>query len=96
MNNLGQLLASYLPMALPEAAAKVRISDMTQDSREVRAGSLFVALRGATHHGLGFLPQACEQVRQRSCGNLQMESRRRACLLISPACRCRILPHAPD
>jgi UDP-N-acetylmuramoyl-L-alanyl-D-glutamate--2,6-diaminopimelate ligase len=61
MNNLGQLLASYLPMALHEAAAKVRISDMTQDSREVRAGSLFVALRGATHHGLGFLPQACEQ-----------------------------------
>jgi len=61
MNNLGQLLAPFLPHALPPAAAKVQIADMTQDSREVRAGSLFVALRGATHHGLEFVPQACGQ-----------------------------------
>jgi UDP-N-acetylmuramoyl-L-alanyl-D-glutamate--2,6-diaminopimelate ligase len=61
MNNLGQLLDRCVPLALPPAAAKVQITDMTQDSREVRAGSLFVALRGATHHGVEFVPQALEQ-----------------------------------
>jgi UDP-N-acetylmuramoyl-L-alanyl-D-glutamate--2,6-diaminopimelate ligase len=61
MINLGQLLEPYLPLALPAHAGNLPITDLTQDSREVRAGSLFVALRGATHHGLEFAQQACEQ-----------------------------------
>jgi UDP-N-acetylmuramoyl-L-alanyl-D-glutamate--2,6-diaminopimelate ligase len=61
MINLAQLLAPYLPLALPADAADLQVADLTQDSREVRAGSLFVALQGATHHGLEFARQACEQ-----------------------------------
>ncbi|MFI4891181.1 MAG: UDP-N-acetylmuramoyl-L-alanyl-D-glutamate--2,6-diaminopimelate ligase [Steroidobacterales bacterium] len=55
---LGQLLE---PFALAPGAAALRITDLTQDSREVRAGSAFVALRGLTRHGLEFAPQACAQ-----------------------------------
>ena len=61
MSNLAELLAPCMPLALPRGAANVGITDMTQDSREVRAGSLFVALKGAMHHGLEFARQACEQ-----------------------------------
>jgi UDP-N-acetylmuramoyl-L-alanyl-D-glutamate--2,6-diaminopimelate ligase len=61
MNGLGVLLAPFLPHALPPDAAGIHVTDMTQDSREVRAGSLFVALQGASHHGLQFFPQVCEQ-----------------------------------
>jgi UDP-N-acetylmuramoyl-L-alanyl-D-glutamate--2,6-diaminopimelate ligase len=42
--------------ALP--ANDARIEDLTLDSREVRAGSLFLALQGRTTHGLKFASQA--------------------------------------
>jgi len=61
MSNLAGLLAPHMPLALPPGAALLQVTDMTQDSREVRAGSLFVALHGAAHHGLEFARQACEQ-----------------------------------
>jgi UDP-N-acetylmuramoyl-L-alanyl-D-glutamate--2,6-diaminopimelate ligase len=42
--------------AVPERDAQ--IVDLALDSREVRAGSLFLALRGARSHGLDFLGEA--------------------------------------
>ncbi len=38
-----------------------RVQDMTIDSRDVRQGSLFVALRGSRTHGHQFVPQAWNQ-----------------------------------
>ena len=42
--------------ALP--ANEARVSDVTLDSREVRAGSLFIALAGGREHGLKFAAEA--------------------------------------
>ncbi len=39
-------------------ANESRVEDLTLDSREARAGSLFLALRGRTTHGLKFAAQA--------------------------------------
>jgi UDP-N-acetylmuramoyl-L-alanyl-D-glutamate--2,6-diaminopimelate ligase len=39
-------------------ANEARVEDLTLDSREARAGSLFLALRGRTTHGLKFAAQA--------------------------------------
>ncbi|MCC6875961.1 MAG: UDP-N-acetylmuramoyl-tripeptide--D-alanyl-D-alanine ligase [Sandaracinaceae bacterium] len=44
--------------ALEQVAAPVPVRGVTTDSRRVREGSLFVALRGAQHDGHDFLPQA--------------------------------------
>jgi UDP-N-acetylmuramoyl-L-alanyl-D-glutamate--2,6-diaminopimelate ligase len=43
--------------ALPGNEA--RVSDVTLDSREVRSGSLFLALAGGREHGLKFAAEAC-------------------------------------
>ena len=54
-------LASLLNL-LPEVkilgSAEKIITDITADSRTVQAGSLFIALRGATVDGHKFLPMA--------------------------------------
>ena len=39
-------------------ANEARVEDLTLDSREARAGSLFLALQGRTTHGLKFAAQA--------------------------------------
>jgi len=39
----------------------VRVADLTLDSRQARAGGLFFALPGRSHHGLEFAAQACAQ-----------------------------------
>ncbi|MGC1520680.1 MAG: Mur ligase domain-containing protein, partial [Steroidobacteraceae bacterium] len=39
-------------------ANESRVEDLTLDSREVRAGSLFFALRGRSTHGLKFAAEA--------------------------------------
>ncbi|WP_457675713.1 UDP-N-acetylmuramoyl-L-alanyl-D-glutamate--2,6-diaminopimelate ligase [Thiolapillus sp.] len=39
----------------------IPLSDLTLDSRQVRPGSLFLALKGSSGHGLGHLSQALEQ-----------------------------------
>lgn len=44
-----------------DAPRDVRVADVTLDSRAVRAGALFLACRGATHHGLEFAEQALSQ-----------------------------------
>jgi UDP-N-acetylmuramoyl-L-alanyl-D-glutamate--2,6-diaminopimelate ligase len=41
-----------------EVPADVTVSDLTLDSRAVTAGSLFLACRGRTSHGLTFAPEA--------------------------------------
>ena len=38
----------------------IMVSGLTQDSHAVRAGDAFVALAGAKHHGIEFVPQAVE------------------------------------
>ena len=53
---LAQLLQG---LAVP--TRDVEISDLTLDSRSVRAGSLFLALQGAKTHGLQFAAQAIAQ-----------------------------------
>ena len=45
--------------AMPETQA--RIVDLTQDSREVRPGSLFLALRGRSSHGLAHAEEAASR-----------------------------------
>ncbi len=58
---------SYSPSAVPlgeltagivNAPADVMVSDVTLDSRAVRPGTLFLACRGRTHHGLRFAREA--------------------------------------
>jgi UDP-N-acetylmuramoyl-L-alanyl-D-glutamate--2,6-diaminopimelate ligase len=46
---------------LPEGLARVPISGLTADSREVRPGYLFAALSGVKTDGLHFIPQAVER-----------------------------------
>ena len=43
------------------AAPDVAIHDLALDSRQVRAGALFLACRGTKQHGLAFLPQALQR-----------------------------------
>lgn len=47
-------------MALPQEQ-DCAITSLTMDSREVTSGSLFVALKGITHHGLDFAERAQQQ-----------------------------------
>ena len=62
MTTLAQLLEPVQPLAAPPgAAAALPVADLTQDSREVRAGSVFVALRGRSSHGLQYAAQAIAQ-----------------------------------
>lgn len=51
--SLAELTAGLVP-AVPD----VYVTDVTLDSREATAGSLFLACRGLTHHGAEFAPQA--------------------------------------
>ncbi|HEY8508880.1 MAG TPA: UDP-N-acetylmuramyl-tripeptide synthetase, partial [Steroidobacteraceae bacterium] len=51
-------LAELTAGLLHPAPADLPISDVTIDSRAVSAGSLFLACRGRTHHGIEFAEQA--------------------------------------
>lgn len=48
-------------IADPGAFGAVEIGGLTMDSRQVRHGDAFVALRGLRHHGIEFAPQALAQ-----------------------------------
>jgi UDP-N-acetylmuramoyl-L-alanyl-D-glutamate--2,6-diaminopimelate ligase len=49
-------------LRLPEGRWRnIPLSDLTLDSRQVRPGSLFLALSGSRGHGLAYLSQALEQ-----------------------------------
>lgn len=55
----GELLAD---LALSAGAwESLPVSDLTMDSRKVKADGLFLALPGSQEHGLEYLPQALEQ-----------------------------------
>jgi UDP-N-acetylmuramoyl-L-alanyl-D-glutamate--2,6-diaminopimelate ligase len=43
---------------LADVPEDLRVTDITQDSREVRAGSAFLACRGHSHHGLEYAARA--------------------------------------
>ena len=51
-------LIAALPCAQIRGKTDVAIEAITRDSRQVREGSLFVAYRGVTADGHGFIPQA--------------------------------------
>ncbi len=55
------LLSGLVPVEHVRALAGVQISDLTLDSREVREGTVFVALRGTREHGLEYAQAAVEQ-----------------------------------
>lgn len=52
------LSLARLTAGLLDVPADVRVTDVTADSRTVRPGALFLACRGATHHGLAFADRA--------------------------------------
>jgi UDP-N-acetylmuramoyl-L-alanyl-D-glutamate--2,6-diaminopimelate ligase len=54
----GVSLTWLLEGIAPAPAVDARVRDLTLDSREVRAGSLFLALRGGNSHGLEFAAEA--------------------------------------
>jgi UDP-N-acetylmuramoyl-L-alanyl-D-glutamate--2,6-diaminopimelate ligase len=54
-------LTALLDGIVTLAAPPLPIADLTLDSREVRAGSLFFALPGGRRHGLEFAPEAAQR-----------------------------------
>ncbi|HET7300711.1 MAG TPA: UDP-N-acetylmuramoyl-L-alanyl-D-glutamate--2,6-diaminopimelate ligase [Oleiagrimonas sp.] len=48
-------------VAEPAAAGDIVVSGLNLDSRQVRPGDAFVALKGGTTHGIEFAPKAVEQ-----------------------------------
>ncbi|MGH8261172.1 MAG: Mur ligase family protein, partial [Steroidobacteraceae bacterium] len=53
-------LLADIAAGLVDAPPDVRVSDVTLDSRAVRAGALFLACRGTTRHGIEFAQQAID------------------------------------
>jgi UDP-N-acetylmuramoyl-L-alanyl-D-glutamate--2,6-diaminopimelate ligase len=56
--NLADLLAGYAGHADMSAAGDIVVRGLSLDSRDIRAGDAFVALKGAKHHGITFAPTA--------------------------------------
>ena len=56
------LLEGLVEPSTLAAAANVGVNGITQDSRQVGAGDIFIAVRGATTHGLQFAQQAVRSV----------------------------------
>jgi UDP-N-acetylmuramoyl-L-alanyl-D-glutamate--2,6-diaminopimelate ligase len=54
-------LLSALPMAVPHGDLQVRVSGITEDSREVKAGHLFVAYKGVAVDGHRFVEDVIER-----------------------------------
>ena len=55
---LSHLIAT---LPLPQGADDIEITHITSDSRQVREGSIFAALKGAAADGRDFIPQAIEK-----------------------------------
>ncbi len=58
--NLAALAEGIIELPPTPNASAVQISDLTSDSRDVRPGALFFALRGRNSHGLSFARQAVD------------------------------------
>jgi UDP-N-acetylmuramoyl-L-alanyl-D-glutamate--2,6-diaminopimelate ligase len=54
-------LRELLAGIAPPAGGDISVSGLTLDSRRVRAGDAFIALQGATNHGIAFAPAALAQ-----------------------------------
>lgn len=57
--NLQRIIPTSL--ALPQLKAKIEIASLVLDSRQVKPGDCFVALKGLAHDGRDFMAQALEQ-----------------------------------
>jgi UDP-N-acetylmuramoyl-L-alanyl-D-glutamate--2,6-diaminopimelate ligase len=55
---LAELLAGHSGHADMGAAGDIVVRGLSLDSRDIRAGDAFVALKGAKHHGITFAPTA--------------------------------------
>ena len=58
---LGDLLAGIVAPLPPAPTSDALVRGLTLDSRKVRAGDAFVALRGGSTHGIAFAPAAAAQ-----------------------------------
>ena len=58
---LGDLLAGIVAPLPPAPTSDALVRGLTLDSRKVRAGDAFVALRGGSTHGIAFAPAAMAQ-----------------------------------
>jgi len=58
---LGDLLAGIVDPLPSAPTSDILVRGLTLDSRKVRAGDAFVALRGGTTHGIAFAPAAAAQ-----------------------------------
>jgi UDP-N-acetylmuramoyl-L-alanyl-D-glutamate--2,6-diaminopimelate ligase len=58
---LSELLTTALQVALPVHSPDSEVAALSQDSRTITAGSLFVAVRGFHSDGHQFIPQALAQ-----------------------------------
>ena len=56
---LSDLMAEIMPDIPPEAFG-IKVSGITADSRQVKPGSLFVAVRGESSDGHDYIPEAVE------------------------------------
>lgn len=56
-----ELLRDWVSPSQAQAIARVQVADLTLDSREVRPGSVFVALQGTREHGLRYAQAAVRQ-----------------------------------
>ena len=54
------LLCGGAGMECPKTYAHIMVKGVTSDSRRVKAGWLFVALKGNRHNGEDFIPMACK------------------------------------
>jgi UDP-N-acetylmuramoyl-L-alanyl-D-glutamate--2,6-diaminopimelate ligase len=61
MNGPTSRSLAELTFGLVDAPAEIRVTDITLDSRAASPGSLFLACRGRTHHGLDFAAQAVQR-----------------------------------
>jgi UDP-N-acetylmuramoyl-L-alanyl-D-glutamate--2,6-diaminopimelate ligase len=59
--SLHDLLAGIVPDGIADVAGDIRVSGLTLDSRRVRAGDAFIALKGASANGITFAPAALAQ-----------------------------------
>jgi UDP-N-acetylmuramyl pentapeptide synthase len=77
MNAVAQKSLKELTAGLVDVPAGIVVTDVTIDSRAASPGSLFLACRGRSHHGLEFAGRPSRAARESCCTNRR--TKRRAC-----------------